>query len=355
MALAAALAFAAAGSANRPASAQYYIGSGDANVIVDVGVLEALGPAPAFAPAVGVNAPTGLTPVPFAPPYYVAPSTGPQGSPPALAGAVPLQSPRASTPALAAPEPAPPPAARPARSSPPAPSPPAPASRPPAVASAPAAIAPPRAEPAPAPAPIPPPVAALPAPVAPEPARPSLPPPPPAERATAPTPPPLPPPAATAAPARPMPPSPPTATPPAVASAPPAAASRPAPPPAARPGSATPSPTQRLAALPPLGDTALSLNFAAEDSLLTPDLEGRLAGLAQQVKTSDIRLQVKAYASGGGENASQARRTSLKRALTVRSYLIEQGIRSTRIDVRALGMPNDGGPDDRVDIVVLTP
>ena len=44
---------------------------------------------------------------------------------------------------------------------------------------------------------------------------------------------------------------------------------------------------------------------------------------------------------------------SLSRALAVRSYLIEQGIRSTRIDVRALGLAGDSGPLDRVDVVLL--
>jgi len=37
----------------------------------------------------------------------------------------------------------------------------------------------------------------------------------------------------------------------------------------------------------------------------------------------------------------------------VRSFLIERGIRSTRIDVRALGIPEDDGPEDRVDVVIV--
>ena len=73
------------------------------------------------------------------------------------------------------------------------------------------------------------------------------------------------------------------------------------------------------------------------------------------MRTSDGRLQVKAFAGGVGDNAGSARRTSLKRALTVRSYLIEQDISATRIDVRALGVPQDGGNQDRVDIVLLSP
>jgi outer membrane protein OmpA-like peptidoglycan-associated protein len=65
------------------------------------------------------------------------------------------------------------------------------------------------------------------------------------------------------------------------------------------------------------------------------------------------RLQIVAYATGGDESGSQARRLSLSRALAVRSYLIDQGVRSTRMDVRALGNRSSDGPTDRVDIVLV--
>ena len=48
---------------------------------------------------------------------------------------------------------------------------------------------------------------------------------------------------------------------------------------------------------------------------------------------------------------SQARRKALARGLEVRKYLIGKGVRSNRIDVRALGTKSEGGPADRVDIV----
>lgn len=43
---------------------------------------------------------------------------------------------------------------------------------------------------------------------------------------------------------------------------------------------------------------------------------------------------------------------SLFRALSVRTYLMKKGIRSTRIDVRALGKKDDGAPADRVDVII---
>ncbi len=69
------------------------------------------------------------------------------------------------------------------------------------------------------------------------------------------------------------------------------------------------------------------------------------------------RIQLVAYASapGNGEDdAIEARRTSLARAVAVRAYLIQRGVASTRIDVRALGNRVEGGGSlDRVDLVVL--
>ena len=77
-----------------------------------------------------------------------------------------------------------------------------------------------------------------------------------------------------------------------------------------------------------------------------------LAKVITAMKADDqIHIQLVAYASGLPDQASQARRISLSRAITVRSYLMEQGVKSARIDVRALGNRSDGGPLDRVDIV----
>lgn len=67
-------------------------------------------------------------------------------------------------------------------------------------------------------------------------------------------------------------------------------------------------------------------------------------------KNEDLRVQLQAYAAGESQNASKARRLSLSRALQVRSYLIDSGVRSTRIDVRALGANVPSGPADRVDV-----
>lgn len=114
-----------------------------------------------------------------------------------------------------------------------------------------------------------------------------------------------------------------------------------------------------MAALPPsgasaTGERAIQLAFAESTTQLDDKAKRDLDELVRGIGTNEeTRVQLLAYASApGADNASQARRLSLSRALAVRSYLIEKGVRSTRIDVRALGNKNEGGPADRVDVVV---
>jgi len=79
-----------------------------------------------------------------------------------------------------------------------------------------------------------------------------------------------------------------------------------------------------------------------------------LLGLAGQLDAEpDQRVQLRAYASSEDASPSDARRLALSRALAVRAFLIENDVRSTRIDVRALGDKAEGGPLDRIDIVLV--
>ncbi len=115
----------------------------------------------------------------------------------------------------------------------------------------------------------------------------------------------------------------------------------------------------QLASLPPepvvddLGNLVM-LQFPGSGTALSEQAERVLTTLALQLLNTSDRVQVKAYAGQAGDLAGSARRLSLKRALAVRSHLIENGVRSTRIDVRALGVAHDGGPADRVDVEVVS-
>jgi len=123
---------------------------------------------------------------------------------------------------------------------------------------------------------------------------------------------------------------------------------------------APPAPSAEEAAIPPEttpepmpadGSDEYSLGFAAESFELSDAAKSQLDSvIATMGQDENLRIQLQAYAQGDGSNASKARRLSLSRALQVRSYLIDRGVRSTRIDVRALGANVPSGPADRVDI-----
>ncbi|SLN73512.1 OmpA family protein [Oceanibacterium hippocampi] len=102
----------------------------------------------------------------------------------------------------------------------------------------------------------------------------------------------------------------------------------------------------------PIGE-AVTIAFAGDAVELGSDARAALDGVVGALKDNDQRVQLKAFAADTGEGANSARRVSLSRALAVRAYMIDGGVRSTRIDVRALGDADDGGDADRVDIVML--
>lgn len=78
-----------------------------------------------------------------------------------------------------------------------------------------------------------------------------------------------------------------------------------------------------------------------------------LAGdLNAALEAGAARVQLEAYGGTPGDKSSDARRLSLKRALAVRQLLIDDGVPSARIDVRAMGGVDDKGPVDRVDVFV---
>lgn len=99
---------------------------------------------------------------------------------------------------------------------------------------------------------------------------------------------------------------------------------------------------------------ALQVVFGATASKLPAAARNDLKALAKKIKGKDnLRLQLMAYAGGKSLSSSKARRMSLSRALSVRSFLIENGVRSTRIDVRALGSKTTEKPLNRVDVNIV--
>lgn len=94
--------------------------------------------------------------------------------------------------------------------------------------------------------------------------------------------------------------------------------------------------------------------FNGDNTKLSADGQSVLDGVISELGSSDkLRVQLMAYAAGEDLSSSKARRISLSRALSVRSYLIEKGVRSTRIDVRALGDKAEGDQKNRVDVNMI--
>lgn len=117
-------------------------------------------------------------------------------------------------------------------------------------------------------------------------------------------------------------------------------------------------PKQTASIAPKGGDIktgkAIRVVFNPGVSRLPEEAKKGLREVANKLKDAvTLRLQLQAYAGSASMSSSKARRVSLSRALSVRSYLIESGVRSTRIDVRALGNKSNEKPINRVDVNVV--
>ena len=134
-----------------------------------------------------------------------------------------------------------------------------------------------------------------------------------------------------------------------------AAFAAPAPPAALIPPPATPAAvTPAAAASAARAGQPLRVLFGEESERLESEWRAPLDGVIKQLSANDnLRLRLLAYAGGQDMPVSKARRLSLSRALAVRSYLIENGVRNTRIDVQALGNKAEGEPLNRVEVSVV--
>ena len=126
------------------------------------------------------------------------------------------------------------------------------------------------------------------------------------------------------------------------------------PPPPAESLTSEPAVEPQTAALPPAPALGERIRLLFEDGSveLGDDAKRRLSAVATALnENTTVRVQLLAYAKASSDGTSRARRLSLSRALAVRAFLIEKGVRSTRMDVRALGDKIGDGPADRVDIL----
>jgi outer membrane protein OmpA-like peptidoglycan-associated protein len=126
-------------------------------------------------------------------------------------------------------------------------------------------------------------------------------------------------------------------------------------------GNAAPPPVRKTA---PAGPTTGKENLTKRSVILfakdAPDPAasalGALKFLAADLNAAmtgpNARVELQAFGGLKGDKGSDARRLSLKRALSIRQVLIDDGVSADRIDVRAMGGVDDTGPTDRVDVYV---
>lgn len=141
-----------------------------------------------------------------------------------------------------------------------------------------------------------------------------------------------------------------TPTPPAATPAPVAApvAATPAPPARATAAVAPPLPPEPVVQ-PPKGPVAATIAFVGQSAELNDSAKTDLDRLAKNLGDRSLRqIEIRAYAGGADPDS---RKISLARALVVRSYLIDKGVKA-RIEVGAFGGDSRGGSSDRVDILV---
>lgn len=95
----------------------------------------------------------------------------------------------------------------------------------------------------------------------------------------------------------------------------------------------------------------MTVTFDNESAELTDLVQAELRNLADSLRASqDGRIQVLGFASAKDGSQDLARKLALSRALKVRTFLIDAGVSSTRIQVRSLGDQSGAGPANRVDI-----
>lgn len=132
-------------------------------------------------------------------------------------------------------------------------------------------------------------------------------------------------------------PTPPPAPPRPVAAVAPAPVATPAPPPAPSRLAAAPAPSG--------GAVAATVAFSGQSAELSDAAKADLDRVAKNISDRSLRqVELRAHT---GNNDPESRKVSLARALIVRSYLIDKGVKS-RIEIGAFA--GDGG--DRVDILV---
>jgi outer membrane protein OmpA-like peptidoglycan-associated protein len=91
------------------------------------------------------------------------------------------------------------------------------------------------------------------------------------------------------------------------------------------------------------------VSFAPQSAEINETARSSLDAMAKSLAQRGVKqIELRAYATGG--EPGDARKVALARALSVRSYLIDLGVKA-RIEVGAFAAPSRSGNSERVDVV----
>lgn len=92
------------------------------------------------------------------------------------------------------------------------------------------------------------------------------------------------------------------------------------------------------------GETTMN---STNTNMINEEILGILA------EKSEIRMKIESFATSTDTSVNNARRIALSRALSIRSYLLENGVEPQRLNIKALGDQTNKSPKDRIDLIFI--
>lgn len=92
------------------------------------------------------------------------------------------------------------------------------------------------------------------------------------------------------------------------------------------------------------------IEYDADAFALSTDSAEELASLAIRLRGTNDQIEIIAHSGDAQLSTHEAVKLSFKRAMLIRTFLLEEGVTPEQIHLRALAQAEDGGPADRVDV-----
>jgi len=94
----------------------------------------------------------------------------------------------------------------------------------------------------------------------------------------------------------------------------------------------------------------LRIEYEPGEYALSTDSAKELAKLAIRLRGTDDQIEIVAHSGDAQLSTHEAVKLSFKRAMLIRTFLLDEGVMPEQIHLQAQAQPDDGGPTDRVDV-----